>query len=60
MKKKIALLQGGFNGEVMKYAIRGIRKRIQEEGLIFIYSVVMAEKKKICCTIRESIRFFHY
>lgn len=32
MKKKIALLQGGFNGEVMKYVVRGIRKRISEEN----------------------------
>ncbi|CUQ09080.1 Uncharacterised protein [Dorea longicatena] len=32
----------------------------KKKALIFIYSVVMAEKKKICCTIRESIRFFHY
>lgn len=31
MKKKIALLQGGFNGEVMKYVTQGIRKRIEEE-----------------------------
>lgn len=60
MKKKIALLQGGFNGEVMKYAIRGIRKRIQEEGAdLYIFSCYGGEKK-ICCTIRESIRFFHY
>ena len=31
MKKKIALLQGGFNGEVMKYIMQGIRERIAEE-----------------------------
>lgn len=31
MKKKIALLQGGFNGEVMKYVMQGIRERIAEE-----------------------------
>ena len=31
MKKKIALLQGGFNGEVMKCIMQGIRERIAEE-----------------------------
>ena len=48
MKKKIALLQGGFNGEVMKYAIRGIRKRIQEEGAdLYIFSCYGGEKEDL-------------
>lgn len=39
MKKKIALLQGGFNSEVMKYVMRGIRKRAEEEGAdLYVFS----------------------
>ena len=46
MKKKIALLQGGFNGEVMKYVMRGIRKRIQEENAdLYIFSCYGGENE---------------
>lgn len=38
----------GFNGEVMKYAIRGIRKRIQEEGAdLYIFSCYGGEKEDL-------------
>lgn len=32
MKKKIALLQGGFNVEIMKEVMHGVLKRTEEEG----------------------------
>ncbi len=39
MKKKIALLQGGFNSEIMKYVMRGIRRRTEEEGAdLYVFS----------------------
>ena len=32
MKKKIALLQGGFNVEIMKEVMHGVLERTKEEG----------------------------
>lgn len=46
MKKKIALLQGGFNGEVMKYVMRGIRKRVEEANAdLYIFNCYGGENE---------------
>ena len=64
MKKKIALLQGGFNVEIMKEVMHGVLERTKEEGAggqkeqISIFLTAMVETVKIYCTTKGNTEYF--
>ena len=48
MKKKIALLQGGFNVEIMKEVMHGVLKRTEEEGAdLYIFNCYGGESEDL-------------